>query len=341
MYLARILLFITILFSLVVSCATRQQQPDWIVQPDINYSSDKYLVASASAESLEVAQDRAITNIAKIFGVQINSQVSVSDNTQVKKTVSSNSENGKLNEQVTQKQYLSSLSNTKVKQLISGVSIKQQWQDNTGVYYALAVLEKRSAAAALSLQLTQLNKQLADLIAEHNASDDLMARLKLLAKAFPLVLSRDKLFKQLKMVSRGKLKLVNTWTLAKLQQLRRRDMANMHVHIISAKPDEKTQIVSRLSSSLASAGFNLKEPHNYVLLVDFTKYKPRYENSWHWQTARLNVQLNSLPARISQSTISWNFKASSSKSVQVAGHRLLEQVYNKINSSLVKHIIEK
>jgi hypothetical protein len=342
MYLSRILLSIVVYAVMTVSCATLQQSPDWIAQPDINYPNNKYLVASASAESLEIAQDRAITNIAKIFSVSVNAQVNISDNIQVKKTSASKVDQGKLNEQVTQNQSLSSLSSTKVNQVISGVSIKQQWQDSTGVYYALAVLEKSSAATALAVQIQQINQQVANLMIAHNTTEDAIARLKILSKAFLLLTSRNKLLQQLAIVSHNKKLIKNRWTFAQLQQLQRLDRAKVRVKITSATPDNsQTLIISSLSASLRSAGFSLQEPYNYVLLVDFTRYKSRYDNGWYWQSARLNLQLDSLPGHISQSTISWDFKASSSKSLPLAEQRLLKQVNKKINSALVKQIINK
>ena len=127
---------------LLTACSGLGDKPDWVDQESAHYSNDRYLTASAQGDSRQVADNRALANLAKVFQVSI-----------VDKSVDFSE--ARINQgQVENRQNLSRVVNTNALQVLRGARIAEHWQEpDSSQYTSLAIIEKKTAAAAFSAEI--------------------------------------------------------------------------------------------------------------------------------------------------------------------------------------------
>src|SRR5690606_19454257 len=67
--LARLLVWLNVLF--INACSGTPDRPDWLDSPESAYPAATHLTATGSADDRQTAADRAISNLAKIFEVNV------------------------------------------------------------------------------------------------------------------------------------------------------------------------------------------------------------------------------------------------------------------------------
>ena len=137
---------------ILAACAGggRQAPPAWLSGPPADYPADRYLVGRGQGPTVEQAQDRARAELAKAFQVRI--QAVNEDLTRFRRQVGGN--------QVTQslEQAVSRRIRTQTEQLVEGIEIADVWRDpGSGIFYALAVLDRAQAARRLRERMAELD----------------------------------------------------------------------------------------------------------------------------------------------------------------------------------------
>lgn len=134
--------FVFILSCCVLSlgAAKRLEKiPDWVLAPSTAYSEKEYIVELGTGSSQKEADSKAVEGLAAIFNRSVSS-----------KTDSSL----KYNENTEGVEKVKSLDQTvsvvtNVRDLI-GVEIKERWKSKSGIFYALAVLNRNKAVSVYS-----------------------------------------------------------------------------------------------------------------------------------------------------------------------------------------------
>jgi hypothetical protein len=126
----------------------RNPRPDWVDGASMEYPREQYVVGVGIADDRATAEERARGEIAKVF----------SANVTVDSTV--NSEESTAKGKTDFSQSVAQSVKTTSKKVLEGVQVVENWQDGaTKVHYALAVLDRAKARAALSDKVAELDGQ--------------------------------------------------------------------------------------------------------------------------------------------------------------------------------------
>ncbi len=161
------LLLSLLLVGLLSACAGgRQGPPDWLQGEPAAYPAERYLIGRGQGASLELAQDRARAELAKVFRVRI--QAASHDLSRYRHE----QEGGELRRRL--QQSASREVRTFADQVVEGVEIADVWHDSRrDLFYALAVLEREPAARRLQAELERLDRRLAIILEQARSADSL------------------------------------------------------------------------------------------------------------------------------------------------------------------------
>jgi hypothetical protein len=107
--------------------------PEWVFSPSATYADERYLSAVGWDKDRSVSESKAKAELAKTIRQTVESQSFA--------TVSYAETQGVFSEG----RSIETSVNTSTELQIAGVSIREVWQDKTGVYYALALLDRDEA----------------------------------------------------------------------------------------------------------------------------------------------------------------------------------------------------
>jgi hypothetical protein len=153
------------------------QAPAWVLELESVYPNDRYVAAVGYDKDRDQAEKKALANLIMVFGQSV--QAEIQANSSYSKAVLNGStvriEDSKLQSAVKTSAELDTL---------IGVEIRDVWPDNTGSYYAVAVLEK-ATAVTLYTELLKANERVLDTLltisAEERETFDGLARYELAA----------------------------------------------------------------------------------------------------------------------------------------------------------------
>lgn len=182
--------------ALLCASAAKAGRPDWVDGASRQYPRDRYLVGVGMADDRAAAADRARAEIAKIF----TAQVSVTENVNESET---NSKKGSKTEN-SFSQAISQSLQTVSKKMLEGVEVVENWKDGaTMQQYALAVLDRAKALAALKDKLDDFDKQSQQWKAQMDSSSDKVGKVKAAMKLLALLKARADLNGDLRVLDAG------------------------------------------------------------------------------------------------------------------------------------------
>jgi len=184
------------LFLLIgpASLARAATAPDWVNGSDKKYPSALYLSGVGYADTRQAAEDRAYAAISKIFAAEINSKTQ-----EWEKYLQSDAKG-----QSEDKRQISIEQATQVstKRMLENVSIAETWLDSSqAVYYALAVMDRQHAAAALRDRITALDLKVEELLGQTRQSGDKLRTVRAYHGAVEALLLREANNAELRIVS--------------------------------------------------------------------------------------------------------------------------------------------
>ncbi len=186
---ALLLIISTVAIATVSAFADpRNPKPDWIDGSSMEYPNAQYIAGVGAADDRASAEDRARAEISKVFqaNVTVNENLNASEsNNQFSQTIS---------------QEVKTVS-TKA---LEGVQLVEHWQDGaTRVYYALAVLDRAKAKAALTEKLAGLDKQAQQWKDQLDNSGEKLARAKAGMKLLTVLKARGGLNAEMRVIDAG------------------------------------------------------------------------------------------------------------------------------------------
>ena len=280
--------------------ANERDTPEWIKGSSTKYPQTQYITGYGQADKLDLAQDRARANIAKVFEVNITEH---SEDTQELEqhsegTVQQSSMDSRITRQLS----------TETRQIINGIEIADVWQaPNGGEYYVLAVLSRHQAETRLNRQIRALDDSTERNIARARDSGDALLSVRYAADALEAQRQRAAYQKMASIVDLNGRGIPPRWDVNRLENDLADLLSRLHIEISSSGADSQT-LAPLLAAGVTAAGMQLADAGkgDYVIdgKLDIADLGQR--DGWYWQRAVLTISLLDKSGDHLRGTHSWN-----------------------------------
>jgi len=304
--------------------------PEWLQgEPDM-YPDFQYLSATGSASESEQAKARALSNLAKIFEVQIK-EVSTTQS-----DVQSSKKEGV--ETVRQSNRIASTVNLKTDKMVQGARIAEQWQNSADLtYHALAVLDRAQAGNNIRGEINRLDEETRFVLNKQANRNDILLKIADLHKANELQRDRYTLQKTLKIIDVKGNGVQAQWNQAELNEHLQQALRSLPVQT-TVKADDIGGLEGILQGAAAKAGFNVGAS-GYKLAASLEAQEPIRKNDWYWQRATLKLELIALDGVTVIGHQSWPLKVSAGNLSQLPP-RMRAEVDKKLKHELLSSVLE-
>lgn len=304
--------------------------PDWVLgEPDM-YPNFKYLTATGSASDAEQAKARALSNVAKIFEVQIREVSTTQSDVQ-----SSTSEGV---ESVQKNQRIASTVNLKTDKMVQGVRIAEQWQNSDDLtYYALAVLDRAQAGNNIRSEMNRLDEETTFILSQQGQRTDALLKISDLHRANALQQDRQSLQKALKIIDVQGKGIPARWNLADLKEQLQQSLRSLPLDTV-VNVDDIGGLSNILQGAATKAGFNVSG-EGYQLTASLVAQKPFKKGEWNWLRATLKIELIAQDGATVLGYQTWALKVSSGDATQLP-ERMRKEVDKKLKQELLNSVLE-
>ncbi len=308
--------------------------PEWVQgEPDM-YPNFKYLSATGSASKAEQAKARALSNLAKIFEVQIREVSTTSQDTQTSK------KDGV--ETVESSARIASTVNLKTDKMVQGARIAEQWQSNADLtYHALAVLDRAQAGNNIRGEMRRLDEETLYALDQQVNRNDVLLKISDLHKANSLQQDRQTLQKTLKIIDVKGKGASARWNLAELSEQLQQALRSLPL-ITVVKVDDIGGLNNVLQGAATKSGFSVDDntgSSGYQLAASLEAQQPILKDDWHWLRATLKIELIARDGVTVIGYQSWPLKVSASNTSQLQP-RMLKAVDEKLKQELLNSLLE-
>jgi hypothetical protein len=309
---------------------TTGDTPEWLYSEPDMYPNFKYLTATASASKAEQAKARALSNLAKIFEVQIRELSTTLNDTQ-----SSNNEGV---ETVQKNQRIASTVNLKTDKMLQGARIAEQWQNSADLtYHALAVIDRAQAGNNIRGEMNRHDEETQFVLNQHAKRNDVLLKISDLHKATTLQKHRQALQKTLKIIDVKGKGLAAHWNLAELNESLQHALSSLRLKTV-IKTDDIGGLNNILQGAASKAGFNVAVT-GYRLAASLEAQGAVLKNDWHWLRATLKLELIAQDGVTVIGYQSWSLKVSAGNPSQLQP-RMRKAVDKKLKDELLNSIVE-
>jgi hypothetical protein len=179
-------------------CAGTPKPPDWVIGvKTAGYPDGQFLIGVGQADSRPVAEERAYAAVSRIFKAEVISQ------SQDWESYLSLEKKGDV--QAERKLVVDTMTKVSTDKLLENVKIAETWQDaKTGLYSALAVMDRGVARMLLTSRIAELDEAIAHDVKEARAATDKLMRIRGLRRAIRTHIARDTYNSDLRVVSGGR-----------------------------------------------------------------------------------------------------------------------------------------
>jgi len=177
------------------ACAGSPKTPDWVTGTKaVAYPDDQYLIGVGQGSSRPVAEDRAYAAISRIFKAEVTSQA--------RDWESYLNLERKGHVQTERRLTVETMTKVSTDKVLENVTIAELWSDpQSGLYSALAVLNRGAARAALSGRIADLDEAIGREVKEARAGADKLTKLRGLRRAIKNLITREAYNTDLRVVS--------------------------------------------------------------------------------------------------------------------------------------------
>jgi len=307
-----------------------EEQPDWVNGPAQNYPDSGYLLATGSASEVEVAKDRALANLAKVFELHVRESSTTTQDVQTHKSDGI--------ESVQASARIASKVNVHTNKLINGARIAEQWQNPSDLtHYALAVLDRAQASNNIRGEINRLDREIAFTMTSAETHEPGLKKVADLQGAIVMQTERNSLQKTLKILDlEGKGK-PSSWNLTemKAQQMQSLQSLNMRAVVLVDTVGELDKLIQ---AALANAGFTpASSESGYTLSASMETQDALRKQGWYWLRGTLKLRLVD-PEGAVLGNKSWPLKVSSQQEIQL-NQRMQDEIDNKLKSELKSTVL--
>ncbi|HEX5055210.1 MAG TPA: LPP20 family lipoprotein [Gammaproteobacteria bacterium] len=327
---ARSGILLAVVLSLLAGCAGTGGRPRWADGQAKEYPEARFMTATGSADSQEKAKDRALSNLAKIFEVQI--EESAHDESSAW-TQTAGEERKQGNAQLAAR-YLDAYTS----KLLEGARIAESWRDDkAGLYYSLAVLERGPVSNRISSDIRKQDQQTQALVGQAQSSGDPLRAARLLFQARTAQLAREDLQRDLRMVDASGLGIRPVWTVQQLDNDIDQQLKRMKVDVralLEPGTGPVPDLGKYLQAGVAAAGMTpARVDAAYRLEGDLDVQDLGQKDGWYWFRGSLEIILRDNRNDKLLVDDRWPLKVSGATKPQ-AEVRLRDQVQQRLNLEL-------
>ena len=303
--------------------------PEWVSSEPEMYPNFKYMSATGSASQAEQAKARALSNLAKIFEVQIREVSTTSQDTQTSKK-------GDI-ETVESSARIASTVNLKTDKMVQGARIAEQWQSSADLtYYALAVLDRTQAGNNIRGEMRRLDEETQHALDQYSRREDALLKISDLHNANTLQQDRQILQRTLKIIDIKGNGSPARWNLAELNERLQQELRSLPLQT-AVKVDDIGGLNNVLQGAASKAGFNVGNA-GYQLAASLETQQPIDQGDWHWLKATLKIELIAQDGVTVIGYQSWSLKVSASGPSQLDA-RMLKEADKKLKQELLNSVL--
>ena len=340
-------------FSILsVGCGTSgKERPDWVDGPAAQYPASEFLHGRGDAETVELAQERARADLAKIFEVSISVEASDMQRAQsgaagARSEAGAGSGNGKTSKNPDVVRYEARSEQrivTRTDKVVSGLRIAELWRapstDKTGGgrQYALAVLPRLQAGMALRQEIAERDDAINRQVQRARSTLDALDRAGFARRAVDLARERAGFDKSLRVVDLGGRGVDTPLALARLntdldEQLKRVVLVPT---LKSSGLFDDASLLPLLKGAIAESGFLAAQGDAsgsvsasdggataYSISVN-VRLNEQFQEGWHWLRGNIEVTLTDASGRVRGNKF-WPIKASAQEQKAARARGLLE-----------------
>lgn len=326
---------ITLLCSLLLlmtACAGTTKNhittPDWVTGESKHHPKSLYLTGQGMGISQHDAKDRARADLAKQF------QVAVQERSQQSQQFQSQTQGGETSRTLEQK--ISRNLMTFTSQSLEGIEIAQQWHDKEqNQYHALAVLSRNKAKQQFSQQVSTLDKEIQQHLAQAKRETQNLYKAGAAHKTLDKQVKRMALQRSLQVVDQSGRGIPSPVTLTALKQIRNEFLGRIKLST-QASNKELTRI---LKSETTKAGFQVLDDNSgdYTLVLSSNLDPMFVENDWHWLRGTLELRLEESDGN-TVGVQRWPLKVSATTE-QRARQRMVDSIQQTLANDLLEKIL--
>ncbi|MBI3186360.1 MAG: LPP20 family lipoprotein [Gammaproteobacteria bacterium] len=300
-------------------------KPDWVEGDADMYPNEQYLIATGSASTPELAKDRALGNLVKIFETHVKESTTTQSDTRVQV------KNGKEN--VSKDQRLAQQINIHTDKVVNGARIAESWFDKPVLmHYALAVLDRSQAGNNMRDEMRRLDDETAVELTRSESETDVLLSMSALNHAVQLQREREALQKTLKVIDLSGMGSPEKWNMADLRGNLETKLQSLRI-ATSVGSDSYGKLDQILRSAMANAGFpSAGNDATYTLVADLETQDLGMREGWYWLRGKLSVKLVEANGKI-RGRKEWPLKVSALQRND-AESRMMTQVSQKLNQDL-------
>jgi hypothetical protein len=289
-------------------------RPGWVDGAGTDYPRARFLAGIGAADDQASAMERARGEISRIFSTQ------VTMNTMVNASERTSSQEGKTSSSYSQ-DVVQSVRSTSQK-VLEGAEIVRTWRDkDTGQYYALAVLERSKALAAISGKLDELDGRARGLAAGLSSETEKLARIKNAMKLTALLKGREKLEADMRVLDPSAATRTG-FDVNEAGSAARKALAGLDVTVVMPAEDS-SRVRAAVIKTLNALGIDAKTgiaaggaDISVECAVEFAALPDADPRSrWKWSRGSASVSLKD----VKTSKIFLNFEASAKEAASTGG----------------------
>ncbi len=315
----------------ISSSLTAAPKPDWVESSAGFYPNNQYMTATGSAGNAELAKNRALGNLSKIFETHIKESSTTRLDTQV--LVKNGSES------VSKNTHLAQQIQVRTDKIINGARIAETWKDETiFTHHALAVLDRVQAGNNIKSEMSRIDGETQSMLKRSRSQADVLLSLAALDKAVVLQYERQTLQKTLKVIdTRGK-GAPAKWNLAELSGQLENKLQTLKIGT-AVDNDPIGKLNQLLKSSMGNAGFPAANgAAKFTLVANLDVQDLGFRQGWYWLRGKLSVKMVEANGKI-RGRKQWPLKVSALQHND-AESRLMTEVNKKLNAELKSTILE-
>lgn len=237
------------------------EKPGWINKESELYPGSMYLTGVGYGSDRQTAENKARSEIAKIFYSNIHSRTS-----SFQEYLQTTSES---KEKVTERFDIKEITRVSTQKVLSGVRIAQVFKQTKpdNIFYALAVLDRKQSAMILKYKIQELDIEIRRLIHNAEKEEDKLTKIKILKKAIQQYILREAYNAEFRIVNKSGKGVSSDTGFNEIKNRLTAILLRDFFIFLSVKGDRAAEIHEALIEGLNRQGFSISEDFNRASVV--------------------------------------------------------------------------
>jgi hypothetical protein len=258
------------------------RRPEWIDQPGRRFPPSHYMTGVGYGQERPTAEDRARTEIAKIFESDI-----TSENRTYEEYLQS-TEGGRSRS--AQNFNFEDITTVSTRKILSDIRIAAVYRDDAA-YYALAVLDRQHVTPILTDKIAILDREIDQMLNVAESQSDRLTKIRAYKTGIEKYVLRQSYNTELRIVRSDGRGIPSRYTLADIQQRFTQVLLKDFAVMVSVSGDRAADVAQALTEALTQKGFAVAYDSNRaaVFARGQVQIQPVEAGSTQWKFVRWNA----------------------------------------------------